>query len=469
MNDAPALAWTGGQLSHSQLDAMAGGAAARLDALGLGAREPIAVRGRKSPEAIALVLACLMTGRPALVPSPDLRDDVLAELLERSGTHRQVHAVTEEPEDIVPLTPGPADLALMLTTSGSTGTPKVVALSHGAVQRFAAWASARFEIGFGSRVLSYCGLNFDLSLLEVWATVLRGGCAVLAAPERSAHGAHLLDLIEGQRVEVVQGVPLLYRLLIDAAAEGRELAGVRHAILTGDTMPLALLERLPRLFPNARLHSVYGCTETNDSFVYEVDVPRVLELGAMPLGEPLPGVEALVVCDGEVVEDEGSGELWVSTPFQTGGYLGAPSHADAFVDDPLGEGLTYFRTGDLVRRDAAGGLFLEGRTDMHVKVRGVGVNLQEVEQTLLDHPDVTEAAVVAFDDELAGKRPHAVVRTRAGAGVSSLRLRSHCARRLTRVAIPSTIEVQDEPLPRTITGKVDRGAVKSHAKAGAHG
>ena len=122
-----------------------------------------------------------------------------------------------------------------------------------------------------------------------------------------------------------------------------------------------------------------------------------------------------------------------------------------------------------MRRDEAGDLFLEGRTDMHVKVRGVGVNLQEVEQALLDHPDVTEAAVVALDDDLAGKRPHAVVRRRTGAPVNSLRLRTHCAHRVTRVAIPSTIEVQDEPLPRTITGKVDRGAVKSHAKAGAGG
>src|SRR5436305_10949081 len=210
MNDAPALAWAGGELSHSDLDAMAGGAAAQLDRLGLGAREPVAVWGRKSPEAVALLLACLLTGRPALVPSLDLREDVLADLLERSGTRRTIEPATEPREDIVPLTPAPTDVALMLTTSGSTGTPKVVPLSHGAIHRFAAWASARFEIGFGARVLSYCGLNFDLSLLEVWATVLRGGRAVLAAPEPAAQGDYLLDLIDEQRVGVVQGVPLLY-------------------------------------------------------------------------------------------------------------------------------------------------------------------------------------------------------------------------------------------------------------------
>jgi acyl-coenzyme A synthetase/AMP-(fatty) acid ligase len=445
---------------------MAGGAAARLDRMGVGRGEPVAVCDRKSPETIALVLACMLTGRPALLPSPDLRPEVLAEVVQSGGAQRVLEAETGEEAEIAAVPAHSGDVALLLTTSGSTGLPKVVPLTYGAVNRFAAWASGRFGIGAEASVLSYCGLNFDLSLLEVWTTLKRGGCCVLVAQERSAQGTHVLDLVEHHSVEVVQGVPTLYRLLIDAAG-GRSLPAVRHVILTGDTMPLRTLERLPGLFPNARLHSVYGCTETNDSFVYEVEVARVLELGAMPLGDPLPGVKARIVRDGALVEGTGSGELWVSTPFQTTGYRGAHARAGAFVRDRSGR--VWFRSGDLVRRDASGATFLQGRTDMHVKVLGVRVNLQEVEQTLLEHPDVTEAAVVAFDDDLAGKRAHAVVRRRRGAGVNALRLRSHCARRLTRVAIPSTIEVQEEPLPRTITGKVDRGAVRSHAKAGAHG
>jgi acyl-coenzyme A synthetase/AMP-(fatty) acid ligase len=171
-----------------------------------------------------------------------------------------------------------------------------------------------------------------------------------------------------------------------------------------------------------------------------------------------------------VLDGPAIGELWVSTPFQTSGYLGPRSRGGDFVPDPRAPSeRIFFRTGDLVRRDAGGAVLLEGRTDLQVKVRGNRVNLQAVEQVLLEDPDVTEAAVVAFDDELAGKRLHAVVRQRRGATLSTLRLRTRCARRLTRVAIPSNIEVQDEPLPKTTTGKVDRGAVKRCAKAGTHG
>ena len=472
---APALVWRDERISYGELRAMAGGAADRLDELGVPAAGRVAVLSKKTPEAIALVLACLLTGRPVLLPAPDLRPGVLRELLGHAGTRRVLS--TDPLDGAVPLEPdgaaAPAAAAsdvvteapLMLTTSGSTGLPKVVPVCHDAIERFADWASGQFDIRTGTNVLSYCGLNFDLSLLELWTTLAHGGCAVLVDHERATHGDYLLDLIDANRVNVVQGVPLLYRLLLDAAASRRRtLSSVKHAILTGDATPLSVLERLPRVLENARLYNVYGCTETNDSFLYEIEVERALELGRVPLGKPLPGVSAAIARDGRAVDGASSGELWVSTPFQTSGYLGPRSHDDCFVAGPEG---TYFRTGDLVSRDSSGETFLEGRDDLQVKVRGVRVNLQEVEQTLLGHPDVTEAAVVAVDDELVGKRPHAVVRRRRGAGVNSLRLRTHCARRLTPAAIPSTIEVQDEPLPRTTTGKVDRGAVKCHAGAGA--
>lgn len=467
--DSTALVWAGGTTTYAELGAMARGAAARLDQLGVGRRERVAVWSPKTPETVALVLGCLLSGRPVLLPPPDLKPEVLSELLDHAQVDRLVDPAADGDADAPVFEADPEDTALLLTTSGSTGTPKVVPLTHGAVGRFALWAGECFGIGPGTRVLSYCGLNFDLSLLEVWTTLVRGGCAVLVAQERSTHGDHLLDLVRTHEIELVQGVPTLYGLLLDAAGSGVALPSVRHAILTGDAVPAPTLERLPGLLPNARLYNVYGCTETNDSFVHEIDVERARELGAVPLGEPLPGVDAVVTRDGRVLEGPAVGELWVSTPFQTSGYLGPRARAGDFVPDPRGGERTYFRSGDVVRREADGSMFLEGRTDLQVKVRGNRVNLQAVEQVLLEDPDVTEAAVVALEDELAGKRLHAVVRRRNGTSLSTLRLRSHCARRLTRVAIPSTIKVQEEPLPKTTTGKVDRGAVKRCAKAGTHG
>jgi amino acid adenylation domain-containing protein len=477
---APALAWSGGSLTYGELRDLSFAIVAQLDSVGVGVRARVAVHARRSPETIALTLACMISARPVLLVPCELRAAAVSDLLAAARVDRVCARAPLEADDLLDARAGAvakavhaprcaSDIALMLTTSGSTGFPKIVPLSHGALARFADWASARFEIAPGAVVLNYSGLSFDLSILEVWTTLMSGGCAVLVTREQATQGEHLLELITGHRVDVLQGVPMLYGLLLEAGGSPIEAVAenVRHAILTGDVMPAKHLSRLPRLLPNARLHNVYGCTETNDSLACELDAERLHTHGALPLGRPLPGVSALIVDEGSVVDGAGVGELWVSTPFQARGYLGRSSSREAaFVADPLGRSRrAYFRSGDLVRRDAAGDLFLEGRSDLQIKTHGVRINLAMVEQAILEAPDVSEAAVIALDDALVGKRLHALVRGHGAAGVDTLELRRRCARRLTRLAIPPTIELRSRPLPRTATGKLDRESLTRTSEA----
>jgi acyl-coenzyme A synthetase/AMP-(fatty) acid ligase len=282
---------------------------------------------------------------------------------------------------------------------------------------------------------------------------------VLVDQDRGTNGAYLADLLTDNSVNVVQAVPMLYRLLIDVAREdGRKFPDVRHALTTGDKMPASTLGVLPELFPRARVYNVYGCTETNDSLTHEVDFSEPIP-AQLPVGQPIEGVAALIVdAEGEFVEGEGTGELIVSTPFQTHGYLKASLNEGKFADYEIdGDGpARYFRTGDIVRRHADGTLTLEGRSDFYVKVRGVRVSTQVVEQAIQEHPDVVEAAVVAVPDDLAGSRLHALVRKEPDSKLNSLSLRQHCASRLARTEMPSSIEIVTEPLPKTSTGKIDR-------------
>jgi len=443
--DATALVWHQETTSYAELAELAAKARAEIEALGLDDGEPLAIVAHKSPGTVARVLACLELGRPFVLPSPTLAESALAAVLERTGAAR--------------LTDG---VGFMLTTSGSTGPPKVVPLGHPAVDRFTRWAGERFGIGSTTTVLNYAPLNFDLCLLDIWATLRHGGTVVLVDPDRGADGAHLRDLIVEHRVAVVQTVPMVYRLLIDAGASAGSSAGagaeglddVEHVIVTGDALPARTLAELPRLFPRARIYNVYGCTETNDSFVHEVGAG---DEAPLPLGEPIDGVEALILSDdGEVIAGPGSGELHVATPFQTDGYLDPALNGVKFFDRA---GTRWFRSGDLVRRTADGRIVLEGRNDFQVKVRGVAVNTAEVERVLLDHPQVAEAAVVALADPVAGKRLHAAVRRAGTDRLNSLVLRQHTADHLVQAAIPSVFRIVDEPLPTTSTGKVDRRSV----------
>ncbi|MEO3870707.1 AMP-binding protein [Nonomuraea sp. B12E4] len=467
--DAPAMVWHGRETSYGELSAMAGRAMAGLEELELGEGEPVGLLAAKSPAAVALVLACLLGRRPFLLPSPALAGETLTELFAAAGcahvlspdaesgfTRAADAAMSPGPVSPGTATPGtvapgtvPADVCFMLTTSGSTGLPKIVPLPRDAVDRFVAWAGPAFGIGPGRNVLNYAPLNFDLCLLDVWTTLAHGGCVVLVDPERAADGRRLADLLAAHPVHVFQAVPMCFGLLPENAVFGE----VEHVMFTGDAIPERTLERLPGLFPKARLYNIYGCTETNDSFVHELD-----GIGSpVPLGEPLPGVSVLVVDqDGGLVDGPGAGELYVSTPFQTRGYLG---RAGRFGPHPRGlDDRVYFRSGDLVRRDPDGRIFLVGRADFQVKVRGVAVNTAEIEQALLEHPSVLEAAVVAEPDAVAGRRLVCVVRRAPASGLNSLRLREHCARRLPKAAIPAVTRIIDEPLPKTSTGKVDRNA-----------
>jgi acyl-coenzyme A synthetase/AMP-(fatty) acid ligase len=358
--------------------------------------------------------------------------------------------------------PHPTDAGeatLMLTTSGSTGVPKIVPLSLPAIDRFTDWAGARFGINNGTTVLSYAPLNFDLSLLDVWTTLKHGGCVALVDQDRATNARYLVDLLTTNAVHVVQAVPMLYRLLIDATRDsGHRLESVRHVIFTGDSIPLGTLEALPALFPQARFYNVYGSTETNDSFIHEIDASHVGARHPIPIGQPIEGVNALVINDeGCVVEGPGTGELWTATPFQTRGYLTEALNDSKFVSYRSEAGpKTYFRTGDIVQRHGDGSITLEGRTDSYVKVRGVRISTQAVEQVILEHDQVLEVAVVAVPDDVAGNRLHAVVRKDEAGQLNSLSLRQHCARSLDRAAIPSMIHIVTTPLPKTPTGKIDR-------------
>jgi acyl-coenzyme A synthetase/AMP-(fatty) acid ligase len=472
------------RITYGQLLDLVAEAAGRVSALGVPERSTVCVSAKKSPDMIALIIACLSGRRRVLVPAVDLTEGVLTTLCQVSGCasvltvrssadgHSEVaiRQVGEAGPGDAPAWPRPRPegepdaehAGLLLTTSGSTGIPKVVPISWTSADRFMGWAAEQFGLAPGITVLSYAPLNFDLSLLDVWATLRAGGCVLLVDQDRATDTGYLCGLFDSE-IHVVQAVPMFYRLLADGAeTSGRTFNSGRHLVFTGDVASPGLALRLHRLFPNARYYNLYGCTETNDSLMHGIDPATLHDADRIPLGRPLPGVDALIVdADGKLVIGPGVGELWVTTPFQTAGYLESWRNGDTFVQHPDGTSPgTYYRTGDIIARRTDGTYLLEGRDVYHVKVRGVRINTQEIESAILDHPRVREVVVVALPDDLAGARLHALVQRHPGSGLNSLVLRAYCAKRLPRMAIPASISIIDEPVPRTPTGKPDRNLVK---------
>jgi acyl-coenzyme A synthetase/AMP-(fatty) acid ligase len=459
-----ALVWRGQRLGHDGFRQLIHQKRAALAGLSLPPGRPVVVESNKAPGTIALIHALRQAGIPVLILPRGLGAEIRPEVAGRAGAGIELvdgAAGIERHElqigdRVVPEAASRA--AFILTTSGSTGVPKGVGLPELALTRFSAWARRTFDIGPGTRVLSYAPLNFDLSLLEVWATLDAGGTVVLVDPETAADPAALQRLVAEERPHLVEGVPLLYQQLVSAPTG--ILVDVRHLIVTGEATPQPLRAALARHCPGAAFHNIYGSTETNDSFVFSCGASEFASRVKLPIGQPIDDTEFRVVDeDGWDLTAAGEGELHTATAFAALGYTEAALTEAAFYRKTDADGVIhwFYRTGDMVNRDEDGALSLVGRRDHIVKVRGVRTNLKDVEQAIESHPEVVGvvACVVTEDDGVA--RIHAVLE--ASSMLSTLALRQHLSSRLPRTAIPSRFIVSTQPLPRTTTGKPDRKAL----------
>jgi acyl-CoA synthetase (AMP-forming)/AMP-acid ligase II len=275
---------------------------------------------------------------------------------------------------------------------------------------------------------------------------------------------HVLDAIEARRASMFIGVPAMYRMLLEAGAEDRDLSCVRVWGSGADSMPSDLAARFKKLGATVTLPVIgpigeaafvegYGMVELGGGAAAKFSPPGVgFGLGSDSFGFPLPGWSFRVVDPetGERLPAGRSGELQIKGPGITRGYWGdANATADAVTEDG------WLRSGDLARLGPFGTVLFEGRAKDVVKVGGYSVYALEVERAVEEHPDVLEAAVVGLPDDHLGQIPGAAVRLRPGAEFDPDALRAFTAERLAEYKVPRRWVAVDE-LPRTGTKKVKK-------------
>lgn len=465
--DSSDRSWSYAQLNQCYQDLRHGLKKHNLDP---GSR--VAVVASSSHETIALIIAVASLGHTPLLMSPRMganvretiyvNNHISTELSANPQSHKIRTLPGRENRRGIAVNP-PA--AALLTTSGTTGTPKVVNISAGGLQNFLTWAIKHFALGRGSRVVSYAPFNFDLSLLEVWATLASGATILLTNPDKATDPAHVGELVFGRSPSLIQAVPMFYQLLAEYADQ-HQLApaakGPDHLISTGDATSQTLRKRLSVLFPTSIFHNIYGSTETNNSFIYSCSAASFAHHDTLPIGQPIDEVHYRILDkdDHSTHSQVSEGLLYTSTPFMSSGYTDTQLNLDSFVQ-LTADGRTYFRTGDTVRLNEEGELLLLGREDFIVKVRGVRTNLLDIEAVLSRYPGVIQAIAIHQDDEATGKTLHALLHVEPDQPFDALDIRSFCASRLPHTAIPRTFRKTNEKLPTTSTGKPDRNAITS--------
>lgn len=400
----------------------------------------------------AQVAAVIVHGTDLALPHP-----CRLELASLVASHEPV------PGEATPEEAGPEDAAYVIYTSGSTGRPKGCVVTHANVVRLMLATEPWYGFGAEDVWTLFHSYAFDFSVWEVWGALLYSGRLVIVRHEVSRSPEAFHDLLQAERVTVLNQTPSAFRQL-QAVDESRPTGALalRTVIFGGEALePRSLLPWFDRHGDECpRMINMYGITETTVHVTYRwIRRADALSGRGSVIGERIPDLSLYVVDERlEPVPVGVPGELLVGGAGLARGYLNrAELTAERFVRNPFGPGRLY-RSGDLARWLADGDLEYLGRMDQQVKIRGFRIELGEIERVLAAVEGVRDAVVLAREDRPGERRLVAYLVPESGAPVSAAEAREACRTRLADYMVPAAF-VLLERLPLTDNGKLDRRAL----------
>ncbi|MFB7877888.1 amino acid adenylation domain-containing protein [Nocardia sp. NPDC056064] len=469
------------ELTYRELDEQSSQLARELIGRGVGPGDIVAVAITRSVESVLSVWAVAKTGAAYVPIDPAYPADRIAHIVTDSRavlgitttTHRDslgdstawlelddptlAAAVAARPAHAISYSDRVRTLderhpAYLIYTSGSTGLPKGVAVTQAGLATMAA-VGRQYRIEAGARVTHLSSPSFDFSLMEMLFT-FSAGATLVVVPPTVFGGVELADLVRREQVS--------HLLITPGALESVDVNAVetvRVVVTGGDKLGPELVDRWAA--QGRSVFNAYGPTEAT----VMVTTGEMVAGEPVTLGSVIPGVAAFVL-DARLrpVPAGVVGELYLAGPALAQGYLDRPGlTAERFVANPFGAdagapGGRLYRTGDLVRRNTSGDFEYLGRSDFQVKIRGLRIELGEIDNALTTHPDVDFAATLGRTLASGATSLVSYVLPRAGAAVTPAELTTHLAGLLPAYMVPAAVMLLDE-IPLTPVGKLDRKAL----------
>lgn len=350
-----------------------------------------------------------------------------------------------------------SDLAYILFTSGTTGAPKGVPISRGNAVAYLDAVCGKFGFGPDDRHSQTFELSFDLSVHDLLVPATTGGAIV---PFSNA------DLLASTRKVALSGVTCWFSVPSQLALLARARAlkpdvmpDLRLSLFCGEPLPSDLAQAWQRAAPRSILHNLYGPTEATIAITEtQIDATTDHRRGIVPLGLPWETGSTCIVdsaSDKQVI-GEGEGELWLSGAQLTAGYLHLPAMTSSKFT--IRDGVRWYRTGDLVERDATGQMHFLSRLDEQIKLRGHRIETLEVEAALRKVTGAQTAVVVPMQRDL--NRIEGLTAVVYCDPDDPERVKAAVGDILPGYMVPNEIVFRTGSPPRNASGKVDRKAIK---------
>jgi len=480
--DRPVALFTGGQLTYRQLDQASDRVAATLAAAGIKPGDPVAVQLPNIPQflisyfgilkagGIVVPLNVLLTAPEVAFHLGDSRARILivwegalpeaAKGAEAVGLD-QIYVVgqggasgvgvpferlmaVEVPRYEMAVRE-PTDTAVIVYTSGTTGRPKGAELTHLQLYMNADIPGRLFNVRSDDIVLTVLPLFHVFGLSSILDVCVRFGCTMSLVPRFTP--AAVLEAIQRDRITIFEGVPTMFADMLSCPDTGSyDLSSLRIAISGGASIPAPVLDAFEERFGLVVLEG-YGLTETASTTTFNVSAD---ERRAYSVGKPIWGTQTQVWDSrGRQLPPgpENVGEVVTRGLHVMKGYLHNPeATASVFTGD-------WLHTGDLGYFDEDGFLFIVSRKKELIIRGGYNVYPSEIENVLLAHPAIAEAAVVGIPDERLGEEVMAVVITRSTENLAEAELTIYCRERLAAYKCPRVFQFRSQ-LPKNTLGKV---------------
>ena len=480
--DATAVRFEGQELTYAVLNQRANQLAHRLLKLGVGPEVLVAICMEPSLDLSIALLAVLKAGGAYIPLDPAYPRKPLSFILEETGApvvltqegladnqafagmqvirlDRDVEVFATESTENPPSNVTDENLCYVTYTSGSTGEPKSAMLHHRGVRNRLLWGITDYQLGQGDVVLHKTPLTFDVSVWEIFAPLLSGACLLIAKAGGHQDPVYQLELMAREKVTHVDYVPTMLEVLLEL--EGLDdCDSLKIVTAAGEVLTRGLRDRFYSQ-TKAKLYNLYGSTEASlavTNWVCQADgKERVI-----PIGRPMNNARIYILDKHlQPVPIGVAGELHIGGVAPGRGYLKRPDlTADKFIPDAFSEtgGERLYKTGDLTRYRSDGAIEFLGHLDHQVKIRGMRLELVEIEASLCQHPAVREAVVLARKITAGNKSLVAYVVSKQEPLPTSDELRNYLRQKLPEYMVPAAFVVLTE-LPLLSNGKLNRRAL----------